>query len=132
MPAHQLLAGRRHIAVQPGASPGSDRAAQRRRLAHLRHPYRQAGDVAEDLAPQRPFRAAAGENQAVKLAETIAAFSSSARKRVALLHFSGSMERLINDGAAWYHCLKCMASEKIGITPWEPAGTRLAISSSRL
>ena len=63
-------------------------------------------------------------------AETIAAFSSRARNRVALLHFSGSMERLINDGAAWYHCLKCMASEKIGITPWEPAGTRLAISSS--
>ncbi|MNR30866.1 hypothetical protein D3C85_1483410 [compost metagenome] len=33
-------------------------------------------------------------------AETIAAFSSSARNNVALLHFSGSMERLINDGAA--------------------------------
>ena len=64
-------------------------------------------------------------------AETIAAFSSRARNSVALLHFSGSMERLINDGAAWYHCLKCIASEKIGITPWEPAGTRLAISSSR-
>ena len=33
-------------------------------------------------------------------AETIAAFSSRARNRVALLHFSASMERLINDGAA--------------------------------
>ncbi len=32
--------------------------------------------------------------------DTMAAFSSSARKRVALLHFSGSMDRLMKEGAA--------------------------------
>ncbi|MNW07210.1 hypothetical protein D3C71_2037700 [compost metagenome] len=50
-------------------------------------------------------------------ADIIAAFSSSARNRVCLLQRSGSSDRLINDGAAWYQVLKCMASENIGITP---------------
>lgn len=63
LPAHQLLAGFGQRRVKPGADPGGDRAAQRGGFFHHRHPHRQAGDVAEDLAPQFALRTAAGEHQ---------------------------------------------------------------------
>ncbi len=136
------LSGAGHIVIRPGAGSGGDGAAQRGGFADHRHPHRQAGDVAEDLAPQRAFRAAAGKHPGCRMSPRRTARSARGCRR----RQSPRSLPARGTGSAFYctfpdrdgevnkrrrgvvPLLKVHSVGKIGITPWEPAGTRLAIS----